>query len=84
MLILLIVQTYMDNIIFGATNKVLCQDFAKLIQGKFKMSMMEELKFFLKLQIKQMDERIFINQRKYTKKLLKKFGMEDAKAIGPQ
>ena len=46
------------------------------MQGEFEMSMMGELTFFLGLQIKQMNEGIFINQAKYTKELLKKFGME--------
>ena len=43
----------MDDVIFGPTNEILCEDFAKLMQTKFEMSMMGELKFFLGLQIKQ-------------------------------
>ena len=49
---LLIVQIYIDNIIFSATNNCLCEKFSKLIQGEFEISMMGELKFFLGLQIK--------------------------------
>ena len=49
---LLIVQIYVDDIIFGATNHCLCEKFSKLMQGEFEMSMMGELKFFLGLQIK--------------------------------
>ena len=49
---LLIVQIYIDDIIFSATNHCLYEEFSKLMQGEFKMSMMGELKFFLKLQIK--------------------------------
>ena len=45
------------------------------MQGKFEMSMMGELKYFIGLQIKQCKEEIFINQTKYTKELLKKFDM---------
>ena len=52
------------------------------MQGEFEMSMMGELTFFLGLQIKQTNEGIFINQAKYTKELLKKFGMESSKEIG--
>ena len=48
----LIVQIYVDDIIFGATNHCLCEEFSKLMQGEFEMSMMGELKFFLGLQIK--------------------------------
>ena len=49
---LLIIQIYIDDIIFGATNHCLCEEFSKLMQGEFEMSMMGELKFFLGLQIK--------------------------------
>ena len=49
---LLIVQIYVDDIIFGATNHCLCEEFSKLMQGEFQMSVMGELKFFLGLQIK--------------------------------
>ena len=46
------------------------------------MGMMGELKFFLELQIKQMKEGIFINQSKYIKEILKKFGLKDSKLFG--
>ncbi|XP_019265848.1 PREDICTED: uncharacterized protein LOC109243377 [Nicotiana attenuata] len=46
------------------------------------MSMMGELTFFLGLQIQQSEEGTFICQTKYTKELIQKFGMSNAKAIG--
>ena len=49
---LLVVQIYVDDIIFGATNETLCRDFAKLIQREFEMSLMGELNYFLGLQVK--------------------------------
>ncbi|XP_073133394.1 secreted RxLR effector protein 161-like [Henckelia pumila] len=51
-----------------------------MMQDKFEMSMMGKLTLFLGLQVRQMDKGIFINQVKYTKKLLKKFGMENCSA----
>ena len=66
---LLIVQIYIDDIIFGATIYCLCEEFSKLMQREFEMSMMGELKFFLGLQIKQCKDGIFINQTKYAKSL---------------
>ncbi|KAK6158979.1 hypothetical protein DH2020_006293 [Rehmannia glutinosa] len=77
----LLVQIYVDYIIFGATNESLCKKFSKLMQGEFEMSMMGELNFFLGLQIKQCQEGIYISQSKYTKKLLKKFGIEEGRTI---
>ena len=76
----MIVQIYVDDIIFGATNHCLCEDFSKLMQGEFEMSMMGELKFFFGLQIKQCKDRIFINQTKYAKDILKKFSMDGVKS----
>ena len=49
------------------------------MQGEFEMSMMGELTFFLGLQVKQTKDDIFINQAKYVKDLLKRFGLEASK-----
>ncbi|GMI90021.1 cysteine-rich RLK (RECEPTOR-like protein kinase) 8 [Hibiscus trionum] len=49
------------------------------MQGEFEMSMMGEFSFFLGLQIKQRKDDTFINQAKYVKDMLKKFGLENAK-----
>ena len=61
---ILIVQIYVDDIIFGSTNELLCKDFSSCMSQEFEMSMMGELKYFIGLQIKQNEERIFINQAK--------------------
>ncbi|GKC04388.1 retrovirus-related pol polyprotein from transposon TNT 1-94 [Tanacetum coccineum] len=58
-----------------------CDDFAKIMHDEFEMSMMGELNFFLRLQIKQMDDGIFFNQSKYIIEMLKKFGLEDSKPM---
>ena len=75
---ILIVQIYVDDIIFGATNVSLCED--KSMHSEFEMSMMGELNFFLGLQIKQLKEGTFINQAKYIRDLLKNFNLEEVKA----
>jgi hypothetical protein len=79
---MLIVQIYVDDIIFGSTNENLCKEFSKTMQDEFEMSMMGELKFFLGLQIKQTEEGIFLNQSKYVIDLLKRFGLTNVKAYG--
>ena len=76
---ILIVQVYVDDIIFGSTNEKYCNEFAESMQKEFEMSMMGELKFFLGLQIKQTDSGIFINQVKYTNELIKKYGLDNTK-----
>ncbi|GKC10855.1 retrovirus-related pol polyprotein from transposon TNT 1-94, partial [Tanacetum coccineum] len=78
---LIIVQIYVDDIIFGSTCQELCDDFAKIMHDEFEMSMMGELNFFLGLQIKQMEDGILFNQSKYIKEMVKKFGLEDSKPM---
>ena len=77
----IIVQIYIDDIIFRATKESLCKDFSYLMKSEFEISMMGELKFFLGPQIKQDSKGIYIHQQKYTKELLRKFKMEDAKPM---
>jgi uncharacterized membrane protein YciS (DUF1049 family) len=80
----LLVQVYVDDIIFGSTNDSLCKRFSKLMQSKFEMSLMGELKFFLGLQVNQRIDGIFICQSKYVRELLKKYQMEEsASAMTP-
>jgi hypothetical protein len=74
-------QIYVDDIIFGSTNQSWCEDFSRIMTKRFEMSMMGELTFFLGFQIKQLKEGTFICQTKYTKDMLKKFDMENAKPI---
>ncbi|WP_375667135.1 reverse transcriptase domain-containing protein, partial [Bartonella sp. AC326YNZD] len=78
---MLLVQIYVDDIIFGATNKKMCKEFFECMQGEFEMSAMGELKYFLGLQINQAQDGIFINQAKYTKDMLKKFKMSESKPL---
>jgi hypothetical protein len=78
---LFICQIYVDDIIFGSTNKSSCEEFSRIMIQKFEMSMMGELKYFLAFQIKQLQEGTFIYQTKYIQDILKKFGMKNAKPI---
>nr|GEV63258.1 hypothetical protein [Tanacetum cinerariifolium] len=71
---------YVEDIIFGSTNKELCKTFKKLMKDKFQMSLMGELTFFLGLQVKKKDNGIFTSQDKYVAKILRKFGLTDGKS----
>nr|GEV25817.1 hypothetical protein [Tanacetum cinerariifolium] len=77
---ILVVQVYVDDIIFGSTNKDLCKAFEKLMKDKFQMSSMGELTFFLGLQVKQKQDEIFISQDKYVAEILRKSGLTDGKS----
>nr|GEW68674.1 putative ribonuclease H-like domain-containing protein [Tanacetum cinerariifolium] len=77
---ILLVQIYVDDIIFGSINKDLCKAFEKLIKDKFQMTSIEELTSFLGLQIKQKKDGIFISQDKYVAEILRKFRLTDTKS----
>nr|GEU41145.1 hypothetical protein [Tanacetum cinerariifolium] len=78
---ILLVQIYVDDIIFGSTKPKLIKKFKKLMHNKFEMFMMGELKFFLGIQIDQSPRGIFINQAKYDE-ILKKHSMTSYDSIG--
>ena len=76
-----VMQIYVDDTIFGSTNQDFCEEFGKMMAIEFEMSMIGELSYFLGLHIKQMKNGTFVSQGKYIKDMLKKFGMDDSKAI---
>ncbi|GJT77307.1 retrovirus-related pol polyprotein from transposon TNT 1-94 [Tanacetum coccineum] len=78
---LLLVQVYVDDIIFAASTPELCDLFAKIMCSKFKMSMMGKISFFLGLQIFQNPRGIFINQSKYALESLKKYGFDSCDPV---
>ncbi|GJY04078.1 putative ribonuclease H-like domain-containing protein [Tanacetum coccineum] len=81
---IMLVQVYVDDIIFGSTKKSWCDEFEALMKSIFQKSSMGELTFFLGLQVKQKKAGIFISQDKYVAEILKKFDLVNVKtAITP-
>ncbi|KAI3664290.1 hypothetical protein L6452_44775 [Arctium lappa] len=76
---ILLVQIYVDDIIFGSTRDNMCKEFEELMHQRFKMSSMGELTFFLGLQVQQKSDGIFICQSKYVQDILTKFGFSYSK-----
>jgi hypothetical protein len=56
----LLVQIYVDDIIFGGSSHNLVSRFQEIIENEFQMSMMGELTFFLGIQVKQTKEELYI------------------------
>jgi hypothetical protein len=77
----LLVQIYVDDIIFGGSSHTLVSRFQEIIESEFQMSMMGELTFFLGIQVKQTKQGTFMHQAKYTKDLMKKFNMAELKTV---
>ncbi|GKB46301.1 retrovirus-related pol polyprotein from transposon TNT 1-94 [Tanacetum coccineum] len=78
---ILLVQIYVDDIIFASTNTAMCNEFANQMTTKFKMSMMGQMSFFLGLQISQSPRGIFINQSKYASEIVKKYGLHSTDSV---
>nr|GEW86327.1 hypothetical protein [Tanacetum cinerariifolium] len=76
----ILVQVYVDDIIFGSSNPQLCREFKALMHAKFQMSAMGELNFFLGLQVLQKEDGIFLSQDKYVGDILKNFGYSDVRS----
>jgi hypothetical protein len=77
----LLVQIYVDDIIFGGSSHVLVWGFQEMMGEEFQMSMMGELTFFLGIQVKQTKQGTFVHQAKYTKDLMKKFNLAEHKPV---
>jgi hypothetical protein len=77
----LLIQIYVDDIIFGGSSHVLVSSFQEMIEKEFQMSMMGELTFFLGIQVKRTKQGTFVHQARYTKDLMKKFNMAELKPM---
>ncbi|GJW29222.1 retrovirus-related pol polyprotein from transposon TNT 1-94 [Tanacetum coccineum] len=78
---ILLVQIYVDDIIFALTDPKACDIFSNEMSSKFQMSMMGQMSFFLGLQVSQNPGGIFINQSKFALEILKKFGMDSCDPV---
>ncbi|XP_022870751.1 uncharacterized protein LOC111389996 [Olea europaea var. sylvestris] len=76
---IVIAQIYVDDIIFCSPIDLLAHEFAKYIKQEFEMSMVGKLSYFLGLQVKQIDDGLFISQSKYAKNLINRFGLDSKK-----
>nr|GEV39532.1 retrovirus-related Pol polyprotein from transposon TNT 1-94 [Tanacetum cinerariifolium] len=78
---IMLIQIYVDDIIFGSTNPKYHTKFSDLMVKRFEMSMMGEIKKILGLQVNQFSNEIFINQSKYILDILKRFEMENYNTV---
>jgi hypothetical protein len=77
----LLVQIYVDDIIFGGLSHSLMSSFQEMMQDEFQMCMVGELTFFLGIQVKQTKKDTSVQQAKYTKDLTKKFNMDELNPV---
>ncbi|XP_052619765.1 uncharacterized mitochondrial protein AtMg00810-like [Lactuca sativa] len=75
----ILIQIYVDDIIFGSTSQQLCKEFEAVMKKRFEMSSLGEMTTFLGLQVQQSSTGILIHQAKYVDDVLEKFGFRDVK-----
>jgi hypothetical protein len=78
---ILLIEFYVDDIIFGSDDDMLSHKFEKDMKNEFEISLLGELSFFLGLQICQRNQGFFFSQTKYIREMLKSFGMECFKPV---
>jgi hypothetical protein len=78
---ILLIEVYVDDIIFGSDDDRVSQKIAKDMKNEFEMSLLGELSFFMRLHICQRNQGIFISQTKYIIEMIKRFGVEDCKPV---
>ncbi|KAK2976087.1 hypothetical protein RJ640_009519 [Escallonia rubra] len=74
---ILTVALYVDDLLFTGNSEKMIKDFRKEMMKKYEMNDMGLLKHFLGMEIHQDDEGVFICQKNYAEKVLKKFRMYD-------
>ncbi|KAK9931774.1 hypothetical protein M0R45_019038 [Rubus argutus] len=78
---ILIVSLYVDDLIYTGDNMVMIEEFKKSMMREFEMSNLGKMKYFLGIEVLQLSDGIFIDQKKYAMDVLKRFGMEGSNAV---
>jgi len=76
-----VIYLHVDDLIFMGTNEKMIEDFIKVIKQEFEMTDLELVKYFLGLEIRQVDFGYFVSQEAYVKDILKKNKMEDCNSV---
>ena len=75
----LIVCVYVDDMIYLRSSQILIEEFKSSMTKEFEMTDLGKLKYFLGLEVSQVEDGVFISQRKYAKDLLHRFHMYNEK-----
>ncbi|XP_050878616.1 uncharacterized protein LOC127082420 [Lathyrus oleraceus] len=75
---LMVAHICVYDIVFCGMSNSMVEHFVKQMKSEFEMSLVGELTYFLGLQLKKMEDIIFVSQRKYVKSIMKKFGLDNA------
>ncbi|GKV24533.1 hypothetical protein SLEP1_g34135 [Rubroshorea leprosula] len=78
---ILIVCLYVDDLIFTGNNPRMFEEFKRAMSNEFEMTDMGLMSYYLDIEVKQMEEGIFISQENYAREVLKKFNMSNCKPV---
>ena len=79
--VILIVCLYVDDLIFTSNNPSMFEDFKKAMTKEFEMTDIGLMVYYLGIEVKQMEDEIFISQEGYAKDILKKFEMLNSNPV---
>lgn len=77
----LVVSLYVDDLIFTGTDLLVCEEFKNSMKHEFDMTDLGRMKYFLGVEIEQVEEGIFLCQNKYAQEIITRFGMENCNAV---
>ena len=72
---------YVDDLVIGGEHLVDIEHIKNLLSGQFEMKDMEELYYFLRIEVIRTPGGIMLSQRHYILNLLYKFGMTECKPV---
>lgn len=78
---MLMVCLYVDDLIFTGNDPRMFEDFKKEMTREFEMTDIGLMSYYLGIEVKQMEEGIFISQEGYAREVLKKFKMEKCNPV---
>ena len=72
---------YVDDLIFTRNNPSMFEDFKKAMTKEFEMTFIGLMAYYLGIEVKQMEDGIFISQEGYAKDILEKFEMINSNLV---
>ena len=77
----LFICLYVDDLLFTENSQKMIEEFKKSMFKRFEMTDCGLISYFLGIEVKQQQDRIFISQRKYVKEIIEKFKMYNCNPV---
>lgn len=77
----MIVSLYVDDLIYSGNDESMMMEFKRSMMKEFDMSDLGKMRYFLGIEVQQLENGIFISQKKYAWDVLKRFQMEECNVV---